>query len=238
MIKTVMQWSCVVLLMGSACSQDAATSPITEDCLCSTGPQGVPGEVGPQGPQGVPGEVGPQGPQGVPGEVGPPGPSTSVQLVWVDSSGNLIGVPVGATHFPHVHQLAGASMYTVYNETIKKFFFVRGGPTMARFWPDASTLLFTSQDCSGTMFLGGGVVNELRWFSTDHDTVIFVPRVGAMDVLDSVSFEMPIRSRLNTYSNVCEPQNGQLQPVIDVVPLPYTLPQYGQILSLDTVYIN
>jgi len=41
------------------------------------GPQGAPGEIGPQGPQGVPGErgaTGPQGPVGLTGATGPQGP--------------------------------------------------------------------------------------------------------------------------------------------------------------------
>ena len=38
------------------------------------GPQGTPGDAGPEGPQGAQGEPGPPGPQGPQGEAGPPGP--------------------------------------------------------------------------------------------------------------------------------------------------------------------
>ena len=51
------------------------------------GPQGIPGETGPQGPQGIPGETGPQGPQGNPGETGPPGVAAEGILRTIDGEG-------------------------------------------------------------------------------------------------------------------------------------------------------
>ena len=56
---------------------DDATGDYVSTGVSATGPQGVPGRVGPQGPegpQGRPGVPGSQGPQGVPGREGPVGP--------------------------------------------------------------------------------------------------------------------------------------------------------------------
>lgn len=77
------------------------------------GPQGEPGETGPEGPQG---EIGPQGPQGEPGVAGAIGPEGPVGPAGADGMDGAVGAdgiqgPVGDTGPAGVTGAAGSNSF-------------------------------------------------------------------------------------------------------------------------------
>jgi hypothetical protein len=105
----------------------------------AVGPQGPAGVAGPQGPAGEQGPMGLQGPQGEAGPQGPAGPSS--EWLAVDALGKDIGPVLGNRDATVLTGVSGES--------------VSVPVTKAGFARLSTYLFYTTNDCSGTEYVGG-----------------------------------------------------------------------------------
>lgn len=161
---------------------------------CAKGPKGDPGPSGADGPRG------PSGPQGLPGGTGPagaPGPA----LVVVDSP------PGGATPNvmgPMVAFDAAAGTVSFFKDGIV-WNIDSGNGAIAYPFPQGSTFLFETTDCTGTPWVNTGTEPAPVQAPLCQRNAGPLGTCKGPFVLDVGRIGVTIQSRVNPDTQACEP---------------------------------
>jgi Collagen triple helix repeat (20 copies) len=184
-----------------------------------TGPQGQQGLVGPQGIQGQQGLVGPQGIQGNPGQtgsVGPQGPAGSGGFTIKDAVGTMVGLSMGSS----ITNSGGNVV--VYNSTagvvaVYTVVVLPGQPNYGHataqevYLASIGGVYYTGANCTGSMYIGGGVtaMNQVLMFDPNYvggEPTLYEPTGQQVASVTIYSYLQPVTTEGAT--PVCEEVSG------------------------------